>query len=103
MAGPSADRDSAACRTHPRAPQAEGECGTGLPTGVLLPTESSSTSPRRTPAGVGRWKSTALLLAPGTAVAGAAPVGPGSEVGQASSHREAPLIASDLQVGNTDL
>ncbi|MCM2419122.1 DUF4331 domain-containing protein [Streptomyces sp. RKAG293] len=55
------------------------------------------------PAGSRRWKSAAMLLALGSAVAGAALAGPGSGVGQASSHREAPLIAADPQVDNTDL
>ena len=58
---------------------------------------------RRKPAGIGRRKSAAVLLALSTAVAGAALAGPGAGVGQASSHREAPLIASDPQVDNTDL
>ncbi|WP_327287644.1 DUF4331 domain-containing protein [Streptomyces sp. NBC_01198] len=58
---------------------------------------------RRKPAGIGRRKSAALLLTLSTAVAGAALAGPGAGVGQASSHREAPLIASDPQVDNTDL
>ncbi|MFI0937396.1 DUF4331 domain-containing protein [Streptomyces sp. NPDC021020] len=58
---------------------------------------------RRKPAGIGRRKSAALLLALGTAVAVTALAGPGAGVGQASSHREAPLIASDPQVDNTDL
>ncbi|MFC4031718.1 DUF4331 domain-containing protein [Streptomyces polygonati] len=58
---------------------------------------------RRTLAAVGRWKSATLLLALGTAVAGAALAGPGTGVSQASSHREAPLIAADPQVDNTDL
>ncbi|MEV6008594.1 DUF4331 domain-containing protein [Streptomyces sp. NPDC051976] len=58
---------------------------------------------RRKPAGLSRWKSAALLLALSTAVAGAALAGPGAGVGQASSHREAPLIASDPQVDNTDV
>ncbi|SHN05062.1 hypothetical protein [Actinacidiphila paucisporea] len=49
---------------------------------------------RRKPPDVGRRKSAALLLALGTAVAGAALAGPGAGVGQASSHREAPLTAS---------
>ncbi|MDF9816212.1 DUF4331 domain-containing protein [Streptomyces sp. SPB162] len=44
-----------------------------------------------------------MLLALGSAVAGAALAGPGSGVGQASSHREAPLIAADPQVDNTDV
>ncbi|MFC4890575.1 DUF4331 domain-containing protein [Streptomyces beijiangensis] len=51
----------------------------------------------------GRWKSAALLLALSSAVAGAALAGPGAGVGEASSHREAPLVAADPQVDNTDL
>ncbi|MEE4545980.1 DUF4331 domain-containing protein [Streptomyces sp. V4-01] len=60
---------------------------------------TSTTPPPRT----SRWKSAALLLTLSTAVASTALAGPGSSVSQASSHREAPLIASDPQVDNTDL
>ncbi|MEU3461064.1 DUF4331 domain-containing protein [Streptomyces sp. NPDC006733] len=44
-----------------------------------------------------------MMLALGSAVAGAALAGPGAGVGQASSHREAPLIAADPQLDNTDV
>ncbi|WP_405581758.1 DUF4331 domain-containing protein [Streptomyces sp. NBC_01190] len=61
------------------------------------------TTRTKPPVRPGRWKSAALLFALSTAVAAAALAGPGSGVSQASSHREAPLIAADPQVDNTDL
>ncbi|MGW4652520.1 DUF4331 domain-containing protein [Kitasatospora sp. NPDC004289] len=48
-------------------------------------------------------RSAAVLTAMGLALAGTALLGTGAGVSTASSHREAPLIAADPQVDNTDL